>query len=173
MARRKVNRSPQSDHFRLDDLTATFLDVFFARDELIRATFLLAAVDRAGFLVFDDFLEAVAGFVATAARAGFLVFDGLLEAVAGFVATAARAGFFLVDRFFVAGALAGGVLASFGSLIVDDFLIVRAVLGGVLATFSLVVGVEPIIGRVFGVAVGARVGFFGSGRCQGTVTTPS
>ena len=97
---------PTSDHFRLDDLAATFLDVFFARDWLIRATFFLAAIDRAGFLVFDGFLEAVAGFVATAARAGF----------------------FLADRFFVAGALAGGVLATFGSLIVDDFLIVRVVL---------------------------------------------
>ena len=87
-------------------MAATFLDVFFARDWLIRATFLLVAVDRVGFLVFDGFLEAVAGFVATAARAGF----------------------FLVDRFFFAGALAGGFLASFGSLIVDDFLIVRVVL---------------------------------------------
>jgi len=87
-------------------LAATFLDVFFARDWLIRATF----------------------FLATIGRAGFLVFDGFLEAVAGFVATAARVGFFLVDRFFVAGALAGGVLATFGSLIVVDFLIVRVVL---------------------------------------------
>ncbi|MFB3138308.1 MAG: hypothetical protein ACE10B_03710, partial [Phycisphaerales bacterium] len=77
--------------------------------------------------------------------------------MAGLVATAARVGFFLVDRFFVAGALAGGVLASFSSLIVDDFVIVRAVLGGVLATFGLVVGVETIIGRVFGVAAGGRV----------------
>ena len=64
-------------------------------------------------------------------------------------------------------------MASFGSLIVDDFVIVRVVLGGVLASFGLVVGVGTIIGRVFGVAVGGRVGFFGSGRCQGTVTKPN